>query len=149
MPDPLADLARFQALLPPGFPAVSECLKAGVLTARLRKGVLYGISSFFDPEEMAIEIDPDADREKIVAIAKRRTGVKVGVEEAFVWLLLHEIGHCLRREHVRTMQRRNLLGTVGFSLFFMDWIAVDEEERLADEYAAERYRKWKREKARG
>jgi hypothetical protein len=64
------------------------------------------------------------------------------VEEAFAWLVLHEIGHCLRRKQLLAMPRRNTIGGRNLSLFDQEEIA--REESAADEYAKERFRKWKR-----
>lgn len=140
--DLLRNLGRVQALFPPGFNAVAEALKAGVCSIRLKKGILFGINASFDPEEMAIDINLEADREKIVATARRRTGVEIKVEEAFAWVLLHEIGHCLRRKQLLAMPRRNTIGGRDLSIF--DREEIDREESAADEYAKERFRKWKR-----
>lgn len=140
--DILRAAASMQDLFPPGFPAVPECLKAGVRTVRLKKGILFGINASFDPEEMAIDINLEADREKIVATVRRRTRIEIKAEEAFAWLLLHELGHCLRRKQVLSMSRRSTFG--GGDLSFFDREEIDREESAADEYAKERFRKWKR-----
>jgi hypothetical protein len=141
----LEALVRLQELFPPGFPAVSECLKAGVRSVRLRKGILFGINASFDPEEMTIDINLEADREQIVATARRRTGVEIKAEEAFAWLLLHEIGHCRRRDQVLALPRRNTIGASGFSFF--DGAELAREEYEADTFAKGRLLGWRQSRA--
>jgi hypothetical protein len=144
MPTSLADLRAVQALFPATFSPFAEALKAGVKTIRLRKSSL-GITAAYFPEEEAIELDPSADWKKLAAgINARRPGLGVDAENAIVFLFTHECGHARRRQHVLGMQHRNLRGIGHSSLYFADHLAIGQEEFEADEYAAERFRNWKR-----
>ena len=139
----LANIAKVQSLFPRGFPVITEGLKAGVGKIRLRKSLL-GIPAFFDPETNEIEIDPEADWKKLAAgINARYPWLGVTPEDAPVFMYLHECGHARRREHVLAMPHRNLRGIRGSAFFLMDQIVIGEEEEAADDYARERFRKWR------
>lgn len=143
-PDPLASLRAVQALFPATFSPLAEALKAGVKMIRLRKSYL-DIPASYLAEEEEIELDPGADFKKLAAgINARHPGLGVTEQDAIVFTFLHECGHARRRKHVLGMQHRNLRGIGHSSLFFMDQLAIGEEEYQADEYAKERFKKWKR-----
>ena len=143
----LRNLARVQAVFPPGFPFASEALSAGVESLRLRRGI-FGIASCYDPETGQIDLDPEADWGKIALQVGRRHGLKLTPEDARAFAFLHECGHARRRKQVLGMPRRNLLGIGGselsLSFFLADHIAIGNEEHEAESFAKKRFLEWKR-----
>jgi hypothetical protein len=118
-------------------------MAAGVKRIEARESLL-GLPASYDPEEERITFDLRADWKKAAAeINARHPGLGVTEEDALVFAFLHECGHARRRHHVLKMQHRNLRWIGNSSLFLMDQIAVGEEEMHADDYAKERFRKWK------
>jgi hypothetical protein len=144
MPTSLADVRRVQSLFPATFSVLAEALRADVKSIRVRSSSL-GIPAAYFAEEEEIELDPAADWKKLaVQINARHPGLGVTPEDAIVFTFLHECGHARRRQHVLSMQHRNLRKIGHSSLYFMDRLAIGQEEYEADEYAAMRFRIWKR-----
>jgi hypothetical protein len=129
-------VAKLRRLFPPGFPVMGECLVHGVEEIRLKDGGIFRIVAAYVPEEKAIELDPNIDREKIALLIGRRHGIAVKPGEVFVWLFYHELGHHLRRERCLGVERRN----VEFSPTPENL----EEERQVEGYARERFTEWRR-----
>lgn len=140
MPD---RLEKFRSLFPPGFPFVTEALKAGVESMTLRKSPL-GIAASYNPERNEISLDPDAPWEKIALQIGKQLRLEITPAEARAYTLLHEFGHAKRRKHVLGMQHRNTLGIARSPLFLADQIDIGVEEYEAEEYAKWRFKKWRR-----
>jgi hypothetical protein len=114
---------------------IAEAVReSGVARVTFRRS-LFGVPGMYDAEANEITIDPDVDREVLAKKISRDAGMPVEAGEVHLWILLHELGHARRR--------RFLPRCSGFfSRLWADKAEAWEEDRLADEYARERFRKF-------
>ena len=148
------------------FPLFAEAVNAGLVKG-IRMGpdpAGRGAAGSYDPFIEEIQFDPNTDWEKYAATVNARLpGLGITAENAIVHSFFHEIGHAMRREHFLKMRTGRLdhTGTPGISLNFLlamrespaylagqlpfvdEWIQIFAEEKWANAYAAERFRKWK------
>ena len=136
MKDLLQRIAKVRALFPPDFPVMGEAVAHGLEEIRLKRGGIFGVVAAYVPEEKAIELDPNIDRERIALLIGRRHGIAVEPGEVFVWLFYHELSHHLRRQRLLGVRERNVA--------FAPTEANMEEERQAEQYAKARFIEWRR-----
>ena len=141
----LRNLERVQALFPPGFSPVVECLKVGLDRIELGGLGLYRkVPGSYDAEEKAIRLNPDlsdSEKSELAAGISRRNGVTITAADLFVWVFFHEAAHHLRRRNVLAMSRRNVLGG---GLGLAEGEALCYEEAEAESYARRRFLAWKK-----
>jgi hypothetical protein len=144
MPTSLADIERVQSLFPKRFNVLVECLKHDVAKVGLEVRFLRPSPAMCVLEEAEISFDPtfftpDA-RQMIARGILTRTGVQVDPGEVAVWAFYHEIAHLKRGPDRARAVRQPLFCRPSL----MDSIAAGEEEMECEEYAKERFKKWKR-----
>jgi hypothetical protein len=133
-------MAPLRALLRELFPERAlplverEVRESGVGKLVFRKSLL-GIPALYDPEESAIALDPDVDREVLARKITRDAGLRVEPGEVHLWMLLHELGHARRR---RFLPGRSRI----FARSLCSRIEALEEDQLADEFARRVFRKY-------
>jgi hypothetical protein len=118
-------LAAVQSLFLRGFHPITESMKHGVKTIRLKRWVFLDVPACYDPAEKEICLDPNADVEHLSGILTRRHGIRVEPGEVHLWLFFHEVRHHQRRHLGRSLRD--------------PW-----EEREAEAYAKRRFVEWKR-----
>jgi hypothetical protein len=129
-------LAEIRKHFPPGFSVIAMCMKHGVSSIRLEEDWLLGSAGSYLAEEGRITLDPDLDREKIVAQVRKRHGLRIEKTEAMLWVFLHELGHAVRRN--------TLLGTKDRNARLHPTAENEREDQLAEEFARKEYLRWKR-----
>jgi hypothetical protein len=142
----LRNLGRLQALFPPGFNVAAECLRAGIEKIELASTGVYSKSpGMYCAEGKTIRLDPDLtdhDRAQLARkINHRHRGLGVTSEDVFVFVVLHELGHHVRRRNLLAMDRRNMLGG-GLGLAEGETICMEEHE--AEQFAMRRFVEWKK-----
>lgn len=130
----LERLGMVQSLFPPGFSVLAEMLRHGVKAIRLTDGGFLRYSAAYDPEEQAIELNPNLDRERLARVISERNGVRLEPGEVILWAFLHELGHHKRRR-ARSGVLNAALNPSGENQL-EDW--------LAEQYARKRFLAWRR-----
>ena len=81
-------VACVQALFPPGFNAVAECLKHGVKKVVVDAGGIFKATASYDPESATIRLNRNLDRELVA----RETGRRNGIRPLAVQIMILEVG---------------------------------------------------------
>ena len=143
-----ADNEIIRSFFPATFDPFTEAVAAGV--ERIFVGDRGdGTNASHHAPSRSIRINPDADWEsRAAAYNDSYPDLGLTAEDAIVFVFLHECGHAKRREFCLKKPIQSFQCLPDRPLVPEDLAAllmVNHEELKADEYAIERFRKWKKE----
>lgn len=146
-PSSEADNTLIRSFFPATFDPIAEAVAVGV-------GKIFigdrgdGSNASFHAETRSIRINPCADwGSRAAAYNDCYPDLGLTAEDAIVFVFLHECGHAMRRDYCLKKPIRSFQCLPDRPLVPEDLTAlllINYEEEKADEYAMERFLKWKR-----